>query len=47
MMPEATPDLNDPLEAWEHDIGFAGEIGDMKPIAIAHSVDQPPHDHFR
>jgi len=47
LMPEATPNLNDPLQAWEHNVRLAGELSDVKPIAITHGVNQPPDDHFR
>jgi hypothetical protein len=38
-MPEATADLDDFPEPWEHEVWFARERSDMQPEAKAFGVD--------
>lgn len=34
------------LAAGEHQVGPSGQLGAMRPIAVAHAVNQPPHGHL-
>lgn len=47
LVPKATPNVNDPPQPWEHDIRFSGKVGDVKPITIAHAMNQSSYYHFR
>jgi hypothetical protein len=46
LVPEAATDFNDALEPGENQIGFAWELGHVKPVAIAHPMHDAPHGHF-
>lgn len=47
LMPEASPDFDNALQPGEHEIGLAGHLRHVEPIAVSHAMNQPPYDHFR
>lgn len=46
-MPETAPNLNDFLEPGKHKIGLARKRCDVKPVPIAHAVNQAANFHLR
>jgi hypothetical protein len=47
LVPEAAMHKNCLLPATENQIGFAGEILGMEPIAVPHTVHKAPDEHLR
>jgi len=46
LMPETAMDEDDFFHAWKNDIRLAWQISPVKPVAVAHAVDQAAHCHF-
>jgi hypothetical protein len=46
LMPEATPDFNDAAQTSENKIRLPRKLRRMKPVAVSHRVNEPPHDHL-
>jgi hypothetical protein len=43
LMPEAAADFNDFLSSWKRQIRLSRELCRVKPIAVAHAVDETTH----
>ncbi len=46
-MPKTSVHENDFTSGWEHHVGLSGQAGNVKPIAVTHTVNKVPDHHLR